>query len=71
MLSSTKKDVENLAQEMELDLVEISPKPDPPVCKIIDYKKYLYEQKKRDKDKLNKFDKSRIYQSELSTRLEI
>jgi translation initiation factor IF-3 len=34
---------------MELDLVEISPKADPPVCKIIDYKKFLYEQKKRDK----------------------
>ena len=38
-----------IAQEMELDLVEISPKADPPVCKIIDYKKFLYEQKKRDK----------------------
>ena len=34
---------------MELDLVEISPKASPPVCKIIDYKKFLYEQKKRDK----------------------
>jgi translation initiation factor IF-3 len=32
-----------------LDLVEISPKASPPVCKIIDYKKFLYEQKKRDK----------------------
>ena len=38
-----------IAHEMELDLVEISPKADPPVCKIIDYKKFLYEQKKRDK----------------------
>ncbi|MDX1365135.1 MAG: translation initiation factor IF-3 [Arenibacter latericius] len=37
------------AKEMELDLVEISPKADPPVCKIIDYKKFLYEQKKREK----------------------
>lgn len=37
------------AQELGLDLVEISPKADPPVCKIIDYKKFLYEQKKRDK----------------------
>ncbi|PQJ15485.1 translation initiation factor IF-3 [Aureicoccus marinus] len=37
------------ARELELDLVEISPKADPPVCKIIDYKKFLYEQKKRDK----------------------
>ena len=37
------------AQELELDLVEISPKANPPVCKIIDYKKFLYEQKKREK----------------------
>lgn len=37
------------AREQELDLVEISPKAVPPVCKIIDYKKFLYEQKKRDK----------------------
>ena len=37
------------SEELGLDLVEISPKADPPVCKIIDYKKFLYEQKKRDK----------------------
>ncbi len=37
------------SDEMGLDLVEISPKADPPVCKIIDYKKFLYEQKKREK----------------------
>lgn len=39
----------DLSKELELDLVEISPKAAPPVCKIIDYKKFLYEQKKRDK----------------------
>ena len=38
-----------IAEEIGLDLVEISPKADPPVCKIIDYKKFLYEQKKREK----------------------
>jgi len=38
------------AQEMELDLVEISPKADPPVCKIIDYNKFLYQQKKKQKE---------------------
>ena len=38
-----------MAEEQEFDLVEISPKADPPVCKIMDYKKFLYEQKKRDK----------------------
>lgn len=37
------------AEEAGLDLVEISPKAKPPVCKIIDYKKFLYEQKKREK----------------------
>ena len=35
---------------MELDLVEISPNANPPVCKIIDYKKFLYEQKKKQKE---------------------
>lgn len=35
---------------MGLDLVEISPKAKPPVCKILDYKKFLYDQKKRDKE---------------------
>ncbi|MCR9265814.1 MULTISPECIES: translation initiation factor IF-3 [Flavobacteriaceae] len=39
----------DIAKEQELDLVEISPNANPPVCKIIDYKKFLYEQKKRDK----------------------
>ena len=38
-----------IAAEQELDLVEISPNADPPVCKVMDYKKFLYEQKKRDK----------------------
>lgn len=37
------------AQEKELDLVEISPNADPPVVKIMDYKKFVYEQKKREK----------------------
>ena len=38
-----------MAKEQDLDLVEISPKADPPVCKIIDYKKFLYDQKKKQK----------------------
>jgi len=38
-----------IAREQEVDLVEISPKAVPPVCKVMDYKKFLYEQKKRDK----------------------
>ncbi len=39
-----------MAEDMELDLVEISPNADPPVCKIIDYQKFLYQQKKRQKE---------------------
>ena len=39
------------AQEKEVDLVEISPNAVPPVCRLIDYKKFLYEKKKKDKDK--------------------
>lgn len=39
-----------LAEEQELDLVEISPTAVPPVCKILDYKKFLYEQKKKQKE---------------------
>jgi translation initiation factor IF-3 len=38
-----------MAKDLGLDLVEISPKAVPPVCKIIDYQKFLYDQKKRDK----------------------
>ena len=38
-----------LSRELELDLVEISPNATPPVCKILEDKKFLYEQKKRDK----------------------
>ena len=39
-----------LAEEMGLDLVEISPTANPPVCKIVDYKKFLYERKKKQKE---------------------
>lgn len=38
------------AEELELDLVEISPNAEPPVCKILDYQKYLYQQKKKAKE---------------------
>ena len=39
-----------MADELELDLVEISAKADPPVCRILDYQKYLYQQKKKAKE---------------------
>ncbi len=44
------RDALDLADEMELDLVEISPLADPPVCKIVDYQKFLYQQKKKQKE---------------------
>ncbi len=46
----TTRDAIRLADELELDLVEISPNADPPVCKIIDYQKFLYQQKKKQKE---------------------
>ena len=44
------RDALNKADEMGLDLVEISPKADPPVCRIVDYSKFLYQQKKKAKE---------------------
>jgi translation initiation factor IF-3 len=44
------QDALRMAQEQQLDLVEISPQADPPVCKIIDYNKFLYEKKKKEKE---------------------
>ena len=38
-----------LADELELDLIEISPKAEPPVCRIADYQKFLYQQSKASK----------------------
>jgi translation initiation factor IF-3 len=43
------KEALHKASEMNLDLVEISPNADPPVCKLIDYKKFIYDQKKKQK----------------------
>ena len=39
-----------IARSMELDLIEISPTADPPVCKVLDYSKFLYQQKKKAKE---------------------
>ena len=39
-----------MAEDMGLDLVEISPNANPPVCRITDYQKFLYQQKKRQKE---------------------
>ena len=48
-ISNTKKALA-YAKNLGLDLVEISPKADPPVCKIMDYQKFLYNQKKKQKE---------------------
>jgi translation initiation factor IF-3 len=44
------QDALRMAQQLELDLVEISPQADPPVCKIIDYNKFLYDKKRKEKE---------------------
>lgn len=44
------QDALRIASEKQLDLVEISPNADPPVCRIIDYNKFLYEKKKKEKE---------------------
>lgn len=46
----TIREARDMAREQQLDLVEISPQADPPVCKILDYRKFLYQQKKRAKE---------------------
>ncbi|HSF45644.1 MAG TPA: translation initiation factor IF-3 [Chitinophagaceae bacterium] len=44
------QDAMRIAQQQQLDLVEISPQADPPVCKVIDYNKFLYDKKKKEKE---------------------
>ncbi len=51
------QDAIKLADEYELDLVEVSPKAEPPVCKITDFQKFLYKQKKKEKELKNKSSK--------------
>ena len=46
----TREDALKLAEEQELDLVEVSPMAEPPVCKIIDFNKFVYDQKKKQKE---------------------
>lgn len=49
-----------IAAEMEVDLVEISPNATPPVCRLVDYKKFLYEKKKKDKEQKAKAKQSEV-----------
>src|SRR5690554_2256349 len=52
------REARRIADEQELDLVEISPTAKPPVCRIIDYQKFLYQQKKRQKEQQAKAEKT-------------
>lgn len=50
----------NMARELGLDLVEISPNADPPVCRIVEYNKFLYDKKKKEKEMKAKAVKSEM-----------
>jgi len=56
----SRKDALKMADEMGLDLVEISPDAKPPVCRIIDYQKFLYQLKKRLKEQKAKTQKTQV-----------
>ena len=59
-----------LAEEKKLDLVCIAPKANPPVCKILDYSKYKYEMKKREKENKKKQHATEVKEIRLSTFIE-
>ena len=65
------KDALKLAEEKELDLVKIAPTANPPVCKIIDYGKYKYEQARRDKEAKKKQKTVEIKEVVLSPNIDI
>ena len=58
-----------LAKEQELDLVEISPNAQPPVCKILDYNKYVFEQSKKEKDAKKKQSKVTLKELRIKSRI--
>lgn len=64
------KDALKMAREAELDLVKIAANAKPPVCKIIDYKKYVYEQKRREKDAKKKQKTIEVKEVRLSPNIE-
>lgn len=59
-----------IAESKGLDLVEISPTANPPVCKVVDYKKYLYEQKKKQKEMKSKTAKIVVKEIRLSPNID-
>ena len=58
-----------MAKEQELDLVEISPNAQPPVCKILDYNKYVFEQSKKNKDAKKKQSKVTLKELRIKSRI--
>ena len=65
------RDAQKLADEAELDLNKISPKAKPPVCKIMDYGKFRYEQQKREKEAKKKQHIVEVKEIRLSPNVEI
>jgi len=56
----TLEEARRMAADLEVDLVEISPNADPPVCRLVDYNKFLYEKKKKDKEQKAKAKQSEV-----------
>ncbi len=65
------KDAQRLAQDRNLDLVKIAPQATPPVCKIIDYGKYKFEQTKREKEAKKKQNITEVKEIRLSLNIDI
>jgi translation initiation factor IF-3 len=64
------KDAQRMAREQDLDLVKIAPKAKPPVCKIIDYGKFRYEQTKKEKEAKKKQNIISVKETRLSPNIE-
>ena len=64
------KEAQKIANERELDLVKISPNANPPVCKIMDYGKYLYEKNKKEKEARKKQTIIEVKEIRLSAKIE-
>ena len=60
------REAKSIAYEKGLDLVEISPTANPPVCKVMDYQKFLYEQKKKDKENKANSNKTQLKEIRLT-----
>ena len=64
----TTHDALKMAEERELDLIEVNPKGEPPVCKLVDYNKFLYQQEKKEQ-KANKSKPTEVKNIRLSVRI--